>query len=115
MFAFAAFITLVEIPGESSRRRYDSDEDLSDNTPIYFYVRFTIHLARAFSIPASVLALIGSTWQHSDAVAYITGLQNLGSNAIQGSVGAAAMALAWISLFFLAVVTVGLRTLTSTM
>lgn len=55
-------------------------EDLGDNRPSNFCVRFTIYLAYAFSIPASVLALIGSRWEHSAAVAYIDGLQHLGSN-----------------------------------
>lgn len=103
-FAVIAFILLGTFPGW--HEEVDSNGSELDVKP--FASKPVSQVALACTFISALMALLGSFWQHMASVAASTMLEVFTYDLTSGGVGAGAMVLAWLSSFFLIVVTLGL-------
>ena len=102
--AFVSLCLLLTFPGW--HEEYDEDGTGRDVKP--FPSRPVSLTALAFSILASLLALVSMIWQHTASVAAATTAQHLGYGTVKSAIGPTSLVLGWVGFGSMALAAVGL-------
>jgi len=101
---FICFLLLGTFPGWHQ----ETDESGSEVEVKPFPSRRVSHAAAMTLVPGLMLAFISVLWQHINASAAASMVETFSYGGVSGHVGPAAMVLAWVAIFLISFVAIGL-------